>query len=230
MNPDRVSPLTVAVDAGSLVDGFLRDLGLVVDVYAEAVPRLMPSVRRPDAASSASLLHAAETYARLGWRIHPLRPREKTPLLRGWPDVATSDVETIRGWWRQWPDANVGVVTGPKSGIVVIDIDGNAGEASLAELENRFGKLPATCEQRTGRGRQLFYAYPAGRTIRNTTNLGGFKGVDVRGDGGYVVAPPSIHPNGKTYVWNPLSDPTGGCQLAELPLWTATPEIVEAES
>lgn len=164
-----------------------------------------------------ALLSAALDYVQLGWRVHPIRPRDKRPLLKGWPDAATTDEATIRKWWGDWPDANVGVVTGPSSGVVVIDVDGEAGEESLAQLQARYGRLPDTCEQITGRGRQLFFAVPATALIGNTTALGGSPGVDVRGSGGYVVVPPSVHPNGKTYTWEISSDPRDGVVIAKLP-------------
>lgn len=141
------------------------------------------------------LLQAALDYASRGWRVFPLQGKRPFPGTHGFKD-ATTDTLTIRRWWRQHPDANIGVVTGRISGIVVVDIDGPEGEAALAE----FGPLPATPTARTGRGRHLYYSYPPDRTIRRHIRVR--PGLDVLGDGGYVVAPPSIHPEtGRRYRW-----------------------------
>ena len=68
------------------------------------------------------LLRAALAYAGLGWAVHPLRPRDKRPLLRDWPHKATTDGRVIQDWWVRWPEANIGVACGP-SGLFVIDLD-----------------------------------------------------------------------------------------------------------
>lgn len=160
-------------------------------------------------------LAAALAYAELGWRVHPLPPGQKAPPLTGWQDLATTDPATVENWWTERPTANVAVATGADSGIVVIDIDdGDAGDYSLAALQDEHGTLPATVEQFTGVGRQLFFRHP-GETIKNRVALA--ENIDVRGDGGYVVVPPSTHPNGKDYVWEASSDPTDGCELADRP-------------
>lgn len=150
--------------------------------------------------------------ARLGWPIIPLwwteagrcgcgaadcRTPGKHPLglvvRRGILD-ATTEPATIAGWWQRFPRANVAVATGPASGIVVLDIDGPDGEASLVALERRHGPLPETYPmQWTGGGRggwQGFFQYPAGRTIRTTAGRIGHK-IDVRAAGGSALIPPS---------------------------------------
>ncbi len=118
-----------------------------------------------------------------------------------------------------WPDANVGVCTGSRSGFVVVDVDRrHGGEESLKELEQQYGKLPHTVRSRTGGGGQhLFFAHPGG-TVRNRVQVGGLPGLDVRGDGGYIVAPPSLHTSGHPYQWEPGCDPEQGA-LAALPRW-----------
>ncbi len=118
-------------------------------------------------------------------------PRTKHGLLE-----ATTDAETIRAWWRQWPDANIGVATG--DGILVVDVDPPDGERSLARLQDDHEPLPATAETITGRGRQLSFSTPPGLKLRNTVSKLG-DGLDTRADGGYVVAPPSLHYLGKRY-------------------------------
>ena len=99
-----------------------------------------------------------------------------------------------------WPQANIAIVTGAASGLVVLDADMAKGAArTLAALEERYGALPPTVGQRTGTGQHAFFQHP-GTTVRNgVENLGA--GLDIRGDGGYVVAPPSLHANGNRYTW-----------------------------
>jgi len=145
------------------------------------------------------LLAAALDYAARGLQVIPLDG--KLPrTAHGLKDASTAP-EQIWAWWRQWPTADVGIVTGETSGIVVLDIDGEAGEASLAGLVARFGPYPPTLEARTGGGgRHLYFGHPGGgRRIGNRQGIA--PKLDVRGDGGYVVAPPSGHKSGSSYTW-----------------------------
>jgi putative DNA primase/helicase len=131
-------------------------------------------------------------------------PRTKNGLKDG-----TTDEAKIRGWWQRWPNANVGIVTGRKSGLLVLDIDPrHGGEDSLKELEKRRGAaLPSTVESLTGgRGRHLIFQHPD-EPIHCAANLVGLSGIDLRADGGYIVAPPSIHVSGNRYSWPPSSHP-----------------------
>lgn len=171
----------------------------------------------------------AESYASLGWWVFPIhsvrggrctclradcdRPGKHPRARHGLKD-ATTDLGRIRRWGDRWRSSNVAVATGPVSGLVVIDVDD---ERAFEALAGQYGLLPETIEQQTGRGRQLFFRYPDGATIRNATALGERPGVDLRGDGGYVIVPPSQHVNGKRYIWELSSDPTDGAQLADLP-------------
>ncbi len=144
---------------------------------------------------------AALAYAAAGWSLVPMAPRGKQPLL-SWLEFQqrrASDDE-IRGWFRRWPEANIAVVTGEISNIVVLDIDPrHGGEASLALLEDEIGPIPSTVEALTGGGgRHLYFAYP-GRRVRNRAGLR--PGIDLRGDGGIIIVPPSVHPSGKRYAW-----------------------------
>src|SRR5690606_16501331 len=91
------------------------------------------------------MLQYALEYARRGWRVFPCRPGGKQPVtgLR-WRNEATTDEATIRRWWKRWPEANIGLATGGTgkgSGVVVLDVDGEAGERSLQELEEAYGPL-----------------------------------------------------------------------------------------
>jgi hypothetical protein len=136
---------------------------------------------------------------------------------------ATTDPSQIKVWWQQWPDANVGIATGPESGLVVLDIDvdvdkGIDGEASLRELEAGHGDLPSTIKAETGRGGwHILFQYPQDRPVKNSAGKVG-AGIDVRGDGGYIVAPPSMHPNGNRYKWSTGHSPND-VDLAPVPEW-----------
>jgi len=161
---------------------------------------------------------AAASYLARGWSVLPVRARDKRPLLR-WETLQTKrpTESDLAMWFQQWPDANIGVVTGEISNLVVVDIDPmHGGEDSLKRLEQRFGALPPTIEARTGGGgRHLYFAHPA-MLVRNRAGLA--QGIDVRGDGGYVVAPPSIHPSGGRYEWLPGRSPQD-MSPAPLPRW-----------
>ena len=114
---------------------------------------------------------------------------------------ATTDLETICGWWEECPDANVAIRTGKESGIWVLDIDGSEGKATLIELQEKHGELgdPSLIVETPGGGLHLYYPYPLIGEVGCRANMR--PGIDVRGDGGYVIAPPSIHPNGGRYEW-----------------------------
>ncbi len=106
---------------------------------------------------------------------------------------ATTDPERIRAWWSRWPDANVAMPTGKRSGRVVVDEDPeHGGSDSMAELRERGHELPPTTTIKTGGGgRHLYLRYPAGVEIRNSAGKLG-PGLDIRGEGGYVIVPPSV--------------------------------------
>lgn len=146
--------------------------------------------------------HAAVALASKGLRVFPIVKGGKEPLIKDNLKLATIDDTTIGVWWRNI-DFNIGIATGPGSGIWVLDIDGWEGEHTLRRLEEEHGSLPATVEAITGGGgRHLFFAWPASRSVRNSQTRADLPCVDVRGDGGYVVAPPSIHLSGRRYAWS----------------------------
>ena len=154
--------------------------------------------------------------ARKGLAVFPLKARSKTPWTRHGCLDATTDLETIAGWWDGWPDSNIGVATGSKSGIWVLDIDGEPGADELLKLEHRFGALPATVTAVTGTGgHHLYFRLPdfAGAPVMKNTASALAAGIDTRGEGGYVVAPPSIHPNGNPYGWGAPDE------FAAAPVW-----------
>ncbi|MDD9946970.1 MAG: bifunctional DNA primase/polymerase [Myxococcales bacterium] len=161
-------------------------------------------------------LHAAAiAYARRGWKVHPLQPQSKKPASsHGFKDATTS-LAKIGRWWRSNAGFNVGVATGEGSGVFVLDVD-PGGECALSGLEAASDTLPRTVEASTGRkdGRHLYFAYPGVRVACSSGALG--RGLDVRGDGGYVVVPPSVHPNGRRYSWAAGRGP-GEIDLAHAP-------------
>jgi putative DNA primase/helicase len=175
----------------------------------------------------------ALAYAARGWAIFPVHsltngvctcgrdecesagkhPRTKTGLKE-----ATTDAEQIREWWSRWPGANVGLATGAVSGLLVLDVDvDSGGEESATTLEAEHRHLPATVTALTGGGgRHLLFRHP-GEEVRNSAGRLG-PGLDTRGDGGYVVAPPSLHASGRRYLWQAGKSPDE-VALAETPVW-----------
>ncbi len=168
--------------------------------------------------SHVTKIETAQRYLARGWSILPLGAREKRPLV-GWQplQISRATAEQVSDWFSRWPDANIGIVTGEISGLIVLDIDPkHGGDASLDRLERQFGRFPATIEATTGGGgHHLYFAHPGG-VIRNRAGLA--QGIDLRGDGGYVVAPPSIHMSGRPYVWAAGHSPEE-IALAVLPRW-----------
>ena len=161
---------------------------------------------------------ATSEYLRLGWSVVPIRPRAKLPLI-AWEQYQhrRAGENEIAEWFRRWPDAGVGIVTGSISHVVVLDIDPrHGGEESLAVLEHANGSLPSTSEAETGGGGRHIYFRPPAMELRTRTGLA--RGVDLRAEGGLAVAPPSIHPTGKRYVWRPGRDPNT-MKPAALPQW-----------
>jgi len=160
--------------------------------------------------------HAAERLARFGWLVLPCHspagtgcscgrakcssPGKHPRTRRGLHD-ASSDPGTVADWWRRWPDANVGVRTGAVSGLVVVDIDPAHGGLNSIRRLHAEHRLPDGLRVRTGSGGwHLYFAHP-GFDVHNSAGTVLGDGVDVRGDGGYVIAPPSRHITGGTYSW-----------------------------
>jgi putative DNA primase/helicase len=131
---------------------------------------------------------AALEAARLGFRVFPVTPRGKKPLRKDWQSSATTDLAAVEATWAEEPDANIGVACG--GGLIVVDTDSDAGEAAMRALG-----LPPTPTVRTANGRHRYF----NGNGRNRTSL--LPGVDVRGDGGFVVGAGSRHPSGVVYEW-----------------------------
>jgi hypothetical protein len=154
----------------------------------------------------AKVLEAAVAYAGRGLPVFPCNGK-KPHTEHGFQDAST-DSEQVLAWWKCWPEANIGIRTGLDSLLVVLDVDvQHGGGGTLAELVKRHGELPAAPEVLTGGGGKHFYFAHPGREIRNSAGRLG-QGLDVRGEGGYVIAPPSVHENGRAYKWTrPLGPP-----------------------
>ena len=155
-----------------------------------------------------TILDSALRYAELGLSVIPVS-RDKKPLItwqRYQKERATR--EQILAWWKQFPDANVAIVTGEISGIVVIDV----------EKGGSIDDLPFTARCRTG-GWYYYCAHPK-TPVKNGVRVKEL--TDIRADGGYIVAPPSLHASGQRYEWDSLFPLTVGenmNNLADIPTW-----------
>jgi putative DNA primase/helicase len=153
---------------------------------------------------------AALIYAQRGIPVFPIEPRGKKPIVP-WKDAATTDQDQIDYWWRNNSDCNIGIPTGARSGIVVIDFD----TVEAWEMGQRNG-LPDAPQVKTGKGYHVYCRYQEG--VRNFQKRADLPGIDLRGEGGLVVVPPSVHVNGAVYSWvegRGLDDRT----LGEVPEW-----------
>ncbi len=149
------------------------------------------------------------------WHVFPVRPATKHPMFAGWPEVATDDLSIITKWCTTTPRANIGLLTGPESGIVVADIDCKDGAPGLdtwAELLDIHGPVDTLTSITGSGGAHYFFQQPPGVDLRSSQgNLG--RGIDTRAWHGYVILPPSVHPSGRLYEWDTQQPP------APLPAW-----------
>jgi hypothetical protein len=173
---------------------------------------------------------AAQSYIARGWRVVPLcAPAAEACTCRAGECTSPGKRPTAAGWtetifsaelWANGARRNIGIVTGSASGLVVIDVDAG-GDATLGLLEQELGALPSTVQARTGSGgRHMLFAHP-GVKVRNDAKRKLGPGLDVRGDGGQIVAAPSLHKSGNRYEWIAGAGP-GDRELAKLPTpWLA---------
>lgn len=163
--------------------------------------------------SRGTLLDWALSYASRGLQVFPLHSMRdgrctcghdcgknaaKHPRVKGGFKVASTDARQIEAWWRKWPDAGIGIATGAVSGIVVVDVDGPEALAALQQRASKHEPLPKTPTAKTARGWHFYFKHPHADVIIPCTAR---DGIDIRGDGGYVVAPPSVHATGHVYQW-----------------------------
>jgi hypothetical protein len=141
------------------------------------------------------VLATALALASRGLAVFPCHPQDKRPACKHGCLDATTDAEAIRLCWQAEPAFNIGVATGAVSKIFVVDVDGD--DATLRQL----GDLPPTVQVTTARGKHYYFKYPDVPVLHNSAGKIA-PGVDVRGDGGYVLAPPSLHPSGSRYRWS----------------------------
>jgi hypothetical protein len=154
-----------------------------------------------------AVLAAALEFVRRGTPIFPISPQTKKPLIKDWGSAASTDAKQIETWWQQWPAAMIAFPTGERSGIWGIDPDvdkkkGLDGCAELAKLVAANGPLPPTCVCITPRGGRHYHWRFTGRAklIRNSSSKIA-RGIDVRGEGGYMAVPPSVSAGGVAYQW-----------------------------
>lgn len=165
--------------------------------------------------SAAVILKSILACAARGFRMVPLNG--KRPAIKDWPTLATTDTHTITRWATIYQ--NFGIATGHASGVTVLDVDPrHGGDKTLLALEAEYGELPKTVIVVTGNdGRHYYFSCPDVPVGNSANKLG--PGLDIRGEGGQVVAPPSIHPEtGRAYTWDPAHHPDK-TPLAPMPLW-----------
>ena len=153
-------------------------------------------------------------YARQGWSVIPVEAKGKKPLIDSWKpnqDERASE-EQIIAWWTRWPDANIGIVTGSISGIIVLDVDGEEGQKTIKTSGLH---LPPTVTAKTGGGGYHYLYKHPGFACKNSAGSIG-QNIDFRGDGGYIVAPGSLHKSGNVYEW--VLSPEDA-ELADAPEW-----------
>lgn len=149
------------------------------------------------------LMNAALFYAKYGFSVFPCWPTNKHPHTLNGHNDATTDETTIRRWWKRWPDAMIGIATGNMSrGLTVFDFDedaekGKHGLDVLREFEAENGPFPDTVRVLTPRGGLHIWLIDPECRISCKENL--YNGVDIRANGGYVIAPPSVRADGRRY-------------------------------
>ena len=167
------------------------------------------------------LKYATYYMKNLGFSVIPVNPRDKKPLIP-WEEYQSrkATAEEITQWWQKWPNANIGIITGAVSGIIVLDVDGEEGQRSIKD--NKLSLPPAWAARTGGGGFHYFFKHPGNSVCNFVKRL---PGIDLRGDGGYIVAPPSIHPSGNRYQWviSPKDE-----ELAEPPDWLL--ELIQTTS
>lgn len=182
-------------------------------------------------APSTALLHAALAYAARGWRVLPLHTMRvgrcscnrancpspaKHPRTMNGSAGASSDFAQIRKWWGMWPEANIGIATGGDLAVVDLDVSRNGIENWEALADDNGGPLDALTVRTGGGGKHLYVRVP--HKVQNSVDKLAL-GVDVRGEGGYVVAPPSVHASGREYTWLDCDPVDDAVSMTDAPTW-----------
>ena len=163
-----------------------------------------------------TIVDYAKKYADLGWYViqfnfikdgncscgkKDCKSPGKHPRLPKWPELATTDKTVIEKWWKDYPEANVGIVPG-KSGLLVLDVDAkHGGLIQLDLLEDEYEKLPSTLTVETGGGGLHYYFKRPKNGAKNVTGLTKRAGIDIKCDGGAIICPPSLHASKRRYMW-----------------------------
>ena len=157
------------------------------------------------------LAAAALDYARAGWPVFPCLPKSKQPAIKGGFHAATTNPATIQRYWRI-ADRNIGIPTGEGAGFWVLDVDGEAGEATLAALVNE--ARPAAADAGSDHRQRAAHLVSIAPRHSRHQQAASASGSMLRADRAYIVAPPSIHPSGRVYSWR-----TPAAPLAPAPVW-----------
>jgi len=206
-------------------------------VVEKLLTRIIPQEARAELDKNPKNIDAALEYGRRGWPVIPLwwplpkgkcacgnpecekkGSQGKHPIINNWTNAGSTDEAQIKQWWVKWPRANIGILTGKKTGLLLLDVDIKGdGPGVLAALEQQHNKLPDTVEAITGSGgRHVLFRYPENRKILNKARFQ--DGLDTRSDGGMFVAAPSLHTSGSHYEWDAMFNPDEQ-KLAECPEW-----------
>lgn len=199
--------------------------------WRQSIAQILAVPKRMAQANGSSMAVAADWYVRHGIPVFPLHSAINGRCSCGKPDCAspgkhprtehgfkdaTTDPARIAEWWTRWPDANIGMPTGPTSGRLALDVDPrNGGDASLERLTAKYGRLPETAEQVTGGGGRHYILCDPGISVPKTLA----PGIDLKGDGGYIVLAPSMHASGRAYQWDGISGVKALFAPADPPGW-----------
>ncbi len=169
-----------------------------------------------------NIFNHVNLYSHMGLPMIPLfTPRSKglngkIPAIKAWQNKATVNRDQLNTWFKNPSTQNVGILTGESSGLLVLDIDPrNGGEGSLIEIEKLYGPVPRTPLVHTGGGGYHFY-FKTHSAIQSYQNI--LPGIDVKANGGFIVAPPSLHASGKYYAWDEKL-PLDKVPFAPVPEW-----------
>ena len=146
-----------------------------------------------------NFLDVAMFYVEHNIKTFPVKRQGKSPLCPKGFKSATTDKVVLQEWNKKFPDCNIGIPTGHINGLLVVDVDGEQGFESLNHLELIYGKLDAPTVI-TGKGKHLYFKIPENIELKCSTSKIADH-IDIRANGGYVVAPPSVHENGHRYTW-----------------------------